>query len=367
MTWKLILLSLMYSPSGFCSPKSSRTTVSPMRATRIRRLSSACVKKRPSCGRAARMCSYSGPVPSTCVFQLRLPKVARARPRTEGEACLTPAIRCPIAATSSMVSRVVTPTSCATPPTRAAPWRSTSRFDPSEANCVSMAFWAPRPSASIVTTAATPMRMPSIESAVRTLLFASARRPWRRCSPISRGCQRSGGRMFGPGDEGRGFESVRSSDWMTPSRMRMRRCASRAISSSCVTMTMVMPWRLSCLSTSMISCWLAVSRLPVGSSARMMRGSLTRARAMATRCCCPPESSFDLWCTRSASPTCASNFPARAMSRLWREYSSGIATFSPALTRGNRLNCWNTKPMASRRSTASSSSGRCAVSRPRRR
>ena len=33
-----------------------------------------------------------------------------------------------------------------------------------------------------------------------------------------------------------------------------------------------------------------VSSAPVGSSARMMRGSFTSARAIATRCCCPPES-----------------------------------------------------------------------------
>ena len=33
------------------------------------------------------------------------------------------------------------------------------------------------------------------------------------------------------------------------------------------------------------------SRLPVGSSAKMMLGSLINARAMATRCCSPPESS----------------------------------------------------------------------------
>jgi hypothetical protein len=32
------------------------------------------------------------------------------------------------------------------------------------------------------------------------------------------------------------------------------------------------------------------SRLPVGSSARMSAGSPTMARAMATRCCSPPES-----------------------------------------------------------------------------
>ena len=33
-----------------------------------------------------------------------------------------------------------------------------------------------------------------------------------------------------------------------------------------------------------------LSRFPVGSSQRRIFGSLTSARAMATRCCCPPES-----------------------------------------------------------------------------
>src|SRR3546814_3817679 len=35
----------------------------------------------------------------------------------------------------------------------------------------------------------------------------------------------------------------------------------------------------------------SLSRLPVGSSARMRDGPVTRLRAIATRCCCPPESS----------------------------------------------------------------------------
>jgi hypothetical protein len=38
-----------------------------------------------------------------------------------------------------------------------------------------------------------------------------------------------------------------------------------------------------------------VSRLPVGSSARMRTGSFTSARAMATRCCWPPESWEGWW------------------------------------------------------------------------
>ena len=33
-----------------------------------------------------------------------------------------------------------------------------------------------------------------------------------------------------------------------------------------------------------------VSRLPVGSSAKISEGRVIRARPMATRCCCPPES-----------------------------------------------------------------------------
>ena len=43
-------------------------------------------------------------------------------------------------------------------------------------------------------------------------------------------------------------------------------------------------------SSSMISLLVRKSRFPVGSSAMRIAGWLTRARAMATRCCCPPES-----------------------------------------------------------------------------
>ena len=46
----------------------------------------------------------------------------------------------------------------------------------------------------------------------------------------------------------------------------------------------------SSVSSVMISSLVFESRLPVGSSARMTCGSLTRARAMATRCCWPPDS-----------------------------------------------------------------------------
>ena len=44
-----------------------------------------------------------------------------------------------------------------------------------------------------------------------------------------------------------------------------------------------------------------------GSSARSSAGSFASARAMATRCFCPPESSFGSWLARSLMPTWASS------------------------------------------------------------
>ena len=47
----------------------------------------------------------------------------------------------------------------------------------------------------------------------------------------------------------------------------------------------------------------AWSRLPVGSSASMMEGLLTRARAMATRCFWPPERAEGRSCCLLVRPT----------------------------------------------------------------
>ena len=46
-----------------------------------------------------------------------------------------------------------------------------------------------------------------------------------------------------------------------------------------------------------------VSRLPVGSSARMMAGRVMNARAIATRCCSPPDSSDGRWSRRPLMPS----------------------------------------------------------------
>jgi hypothetical protein len=92
------------------------------------------------------------------------------------------------------------------------------------------------------------------------------------------------------------------------------------------------------------------SRFPVGSSARMMSGNLMRARAMATRCCSPPESSSGRCVRRPVSPT-----RSRSSSNLFSYFpdflpamSTGSRTFSSAESVGMRLKNWNTKPIRSR-------------------
>ena len=59
------------------------------------------------------------------------------------------------------------------------------------------------------------------------------------------------------------------------------------------------------------SCAVAESRAPVGSSARTTAGSVTSARAIATRCCWPPESSEGSRPPRSPRPTRSSSARTR--------------------------------------------------------
>ena len=59
------------------------------------------------------------------------------------------------------------------------------------------------------------------------------------------------------------------------------------------------------------------SSAPVGSSARMMSPPFMRARAMLTRCCCPPESSPGLFVRRSPSPRRSRISRARRVRSAW--------------------------------------------------
>src|SRR5437868_2673432 len=91
-----------------------------------------------------------------------------------------------------------------------------------------------------------------------------------------------------PGDEGKEFHDY--SFTSTPFCRCSCVCARWAARGSCVTMTIVfLNSRLRVCIRSRISSALRASRSPVGSSATRILGSVTKARAMATRCSCPPE------------------------------------------------------------------------------
>ena len=108
----------------------------------------------------------------------------------------------------------------------------------------------------------------------------------------------------------------RSAAWSRtrPSRMRTTRSQASPTSASWVTRMNVWPCsRLNRRRSARTSAERSESRLPVGSSARISDGRLTSARAIAARCCSPPESSAGRWSPRPASPTRSSASPAAAL------------------------------------------------------
>ena len=84
-------------------------------------------------------------------------------------------------------------------------------------------------------------------------------------------------------------ESARLCSCSRPSSMRITRRAAAATSGSWVITSTVQPVALMRCKISMTLALLWLSRLPVGSSARISGGRVARARAMAQRCFSPPE------------------------------------------------------------------------------
>src|SRR5262245_60407933 len=86
------------------------------------------------------------------------------------------------------------------PPRVSLPGNTTTTFEPMPCTCWVMLAVAPVPMAIKATTAPTPMMMPSMVSAERSLLAASARRAMRKFSGKFMVClsrRRSGRRLFG--------------------------------------------------------------------------------------------------------------------------------------------------------------------------
>ena len=93
------------------------------------------------------------------------------------------------------------------------------------------------------------------------------------------------------------------------------------------------------------------SRLPVGSSAMMNLGPCTSARATATRCCSPPESSSGRRSILSSSPTRDRAKGTRDLMCLVEMLVTRMAnaTFSYTVMVGMRRKSWNTTPISRRR------------------
>ena len=98
----------------------------------------------------------------------------------------------------------------------------------------------------------------------------------------------------------------------------------------------------------MISCPVAWSSAPVGSSAKTTEGDEASARAMATRWACPPDISPGLLFRSDSSPTLVSHESASLMADRREAPASmrGRATFSFAGSSGTSWPSWKTNPKA---------------------
>ncbi len=125
----------------------------------------------------------------------------------------------------------------------------------------------------------------------------------------------------------------------------------RAKPISWVTTSMVMPsWARSTI-TSSTSLIISGSRAEVGSSNSMATGSMASARAMATRCCWPPESSEGYLGAWSARPTRSSRLRPFSSASPRSRLSTLIwpsSRLSSTLLWGNSSKCWNTMPTRAR-------------------
>ena len=98
-----------------------------------------------------------------------------------------------------------------------------------------------------------------------------------------------------------------------PSMNTTRLAARRANPISWVTTTMVMPSRASDVMTSRTSLIISGSSADVGSSKSITLGSIASARAMATRCCWPPDSWAGYLSAWLPTPTRSSSSRARCL------------------------------------------------------
>src|SRR5881409_3543696 len=135
--------------------------------------------------------------------------------------------------------------------------------------------------------------------------------------------------------------------------MKITRVATRRANPiSWVTTIIVMPSFASPVMTSSTSEIISGPSADVGSSKSIASGSIASARAIATRCCSPPESCPGYFAACCVSPTRSRSFIDRAVAssrerprtRTWPRLM-----LSTTLMCGNSSKCWKTMPIWARR------------------
>ena len=159
------------------------------------------------------------------------------------------------------------------------------------------------------------------------------------------------------------FEGVATARFIARPRHQAARALGRArdapsadsthlISSrSCVATSTVVPLALMSRNRFMISSDKSGSRLPVGSSARTSCGSLTSARAIATRCCSPPDSSGGIGVEAVLQPDPLQHLiraPALLLDRRAEHAQREADVLEHRLGRASSLKSWKTKPTVRR-------------------
>src|SRR5882724_4832793 len=143
-----------------------------------------------------------------------------------------------------------------------------------------------------------------------------------------------------------------ASSTISPWSMKITRWATLlAKPISWVTTIMVMPSRARSTITSSTSLIISGSSADVGSSNSIAIGSIASARAIATRCCWPPDSSAGYFHACSFRPTRSSSFAVLALASSFRRpstFSCARQRFSTIRRCGNSSKCWNTMPTRAR-------------------
>ena len=112
-----------------------------------------------------------------------------------------------------------------------------------------------------------------------------------------------------------------------------------------------MPSFASSTITSRTSLIISGSSAEVGSSNSIAIGSIHKARAIATRCCWPPESWAGYLLAWLAKPTRSNNFSPFSFAApfsLLRTFTCASVRFSIMERWGNNSKCWNTIPTLAR-------------------